>query len=653
MKKKEIIILLFLVCVWVPFPVSALTLPDTGQTTSYTGVVGEDHDYLINPMTYAKMGTVDGQLTELADTAPAWIVVQDKVTGLMWEVKTTDGSSRDMDTKYSYNESAGYMSGLNTALFGGYADWRVPTLLELMSLADFSMTAPAINSDFFPNCISSIYISSTENKLNTDNAFMINFNQGNMTNSGKNSSYYIRAVRGGADVGGAMVDNGDTVTDTNTGLMWHKAGSGGTQMKWEAALSWCETLDDYGYDDWRLPSIRELVTIADFSQYNPAIDDTLFTVPTTTGRYYYTSTTSASDPLNVWNVNFYLGFTGNESTKVVNYRARPVRGGQQKVTGNLYITAPGQGSTQYVGNIMAVEWETAGISENVGIWIIRNGIETKITETANTGAFTWVVEGTTSPNCELKIEPVTQTGKGTTQGYFTIAPDTPPSIVDISPTADATDISRSTDISLAFSEPMDETTLTGGMFTVTGNVHGAYAGNLSFDATTATWTFSLSGGEKFEFGEILTAAVSGNVKDLNGSALDGGAYAWSFAIVQMPMGNITGRLLTDVAGYVTGIQGATVSYAGTFDGKSYSGDISTDANGNYSILDIPDNTEYQISIVADHFVDESATRILSGSDIVIDDMTMELRVLSSYLDGDHLTLKDIVGGLQVLAGTRP
>ena len=75
-------------------------------------------------------------------------------------------------------------------------------------------------------------------------------------------------------------DNGDgTLTDKATGLIWlRNANCFGTRT-WNQALSDCNGLssgqcgltDGSSPGDWRLPSIRELRSVFDYSQQNPAI----------------------------------------------------------------------------------------------------------------------------------------------------------------------------------------------------------------------------------------------------------------------------------------------------------------------------------------------------------------------------------------------
>ncbi len=67
----------------------------------------------------------------------------------------------------------------------------------------------------------------------------------------------------------SYVDNGDgTVTDLVTGLMWQQ--DHGTTYTFDEAVANAETFELAGYDDWRLPSIKELYSLIDFSGIDPS-----------------------------------------------------------------------------------------------------------------------------------------------------------------------------------------------------------------------------------------------------------------------------------------------------------------------------------------------------------------------------------------------
>lgn len=67
----------------------------------------------------------------------------------------------------------------------------------------------------------------------------------------------------------SYTDNGDgTITDNVTGLMWEKSPSGGEKLTWEDAMNGLDAFNEEklgGYDDWRIPTLKELYSIVQFS----------------------------------------------------------------------------------------------------------------------------------------------------------------------------------------------------------------------------------------------------------------------------------------------------------------------------------------------------------------------------------------------------
>jgi len=119
--------------------------------------------------------------------------------------------------------------------------------------------------------------------------------------------------------------DGDTVLDRATGLEWSRENVPGGQMKWAAAGEACKKLDLGGHSDWRLPTIRELLTIVDYERHEPAIDTDAFKCES---NYYWTSTPAHSSPgVYAWIVNFYHGFAywGSQDG---DYYVRAVRASQ-------------------------------------------------------------------------------------------------------------------------------------------------------------------------------------------------------------------------------------------------------------------------------------------------------------------------------------
>lgn len=317
-------------------PVATFPIPDTGQITCYNDYgdkitcpqpgqefYGQDASYTINPPSYTKLDTNGNPMP---DSATSWTMVKDNVTNLIWEVKTDDGSIHDRDNEYNWqNAQDVFIASLNNTRFGGYSEWRVPTIKELAYILNYGTYTPAIDMAYFPNTKLSYYWSSTTNTNNTDYAWGIDFSIGYDGHyNHKSGSYYVRAVRG-RQANNSFVDNGNgTVTDTSTSLMWQKATAPG-EYTWIEALSYCESLTIAEYSDWRLPTIKELRSIVEYDAYDPAIDTRYF--PDTLPFYYWSSTTNVHSASRKWYIHFSYGYGSYYFNESGSYYVRAVRGG--------------------------------------------------------------------------------------------------------------------------------------------------------------------------------------------------------------------------------------------------------------------------------------------------------------------------------------
>ena len=98
--------------------------------------------------------------------------------------------------------------------------------------------------------------------------------------------------------------NGLTVTDLNSGLIWQRTDDG-VQKTWAEASAYCDALALGGSSDWRLPSRHELVSIADYGRYTPAINPAF----NCQNSSYWSNRTSADNQTYAWLVNFTDGST--------------------------------------------------------------------------------------------------------------------------------------------------------------------------------------------------------------------------------------------------------------------------------------------------------------------------------------------------------
>jgi Protein of unknown function (DUF1566) len=136
---------------------------------------------------------LDAEGRELAPAAEQWAMVRDNATGLIWEVKTTDGSIHDKDKVFDWKGAHEvFLAELNLMKFGGFGDWRLPTTDELRALT-VKGAEPFINQEFFPNTAPTSYLS--WRKCGSGEIFDERVKFGEMRNTKKDRR--VRAVRSG------------------------------------------------------------------------------------------------------------------------------------------------------------------------------------------------------------------------------------------------------------------------------------------------------------------------------------------------------------------------------------------------------------------------------------------------------------------------
>lgn len=136
---------------------------------------------------------LDAEGRELPLVAEQWAMVRDNATGLVWEVKTTDGSIHDRDRVFDWKGAEEeFIAELNRVRFGGFADWRLPTTDELRGLT-VKGAEPFINREYFPNTAPTGYLS--WRKCGSGEIFDERVKFGEERNTKKNRR--VRAVRSG------------------------------------------------------------------------------------------------------------------------------------------------------------------------------------------------------------------------------------------------------------------------------------------------------------------------------------------------------------------------------------------------------------------------------------------------------------------------
>ena len=265
--------------------------------------------------------------------------VYDNVTGLTWTKSADlDGDNDiDYDDKLTYDEFSSYANILNAVSYGGYNDWRTPSIKELYSLMDFRGLDPdpaaASSSGLTPFIDNSVFDfaygdTAVERLIDaqfwSNNAYVglvfdtqsaafgLNLADGRIkgyptASAGpsvkKNYAYF---VRGNTAYGiNNFISNGDgTITDVATDLMWSETDSA-TGMTWQDALAWVQTKNSenyLGHSDWRLPNAKEMQSLLDYTRApsvtGTAAIDPIFTITAITNEegetdypWFWTGTT--------------------------------------------------------------------------------------------------------------------------------------------------------------------------------------------------------------------------------------------------------------------------------------------------------------------------------------------------------------------------
>jgi len=118
----------------------------------------------------------------------------------------------------------------------------------------------------------------------------------------------------------ALMAETTMVKDPRTNLMWEDTPHvREAKIRQPRAVIYCNELTVGGFEDWRLPTIQELLTIIDYTRISPAI---LREFSYTEDESFYWSKTHVADEDDAfWGVNFKRG----ESSKASEYYDRYAR----------------------------------------------------------------------------------------------------------------------------------------------------------------------------------------------------------------------------------------------------------------------------------------------------------------------------------------
>lgn len=265
-------------------------VPDTGQSSGFTNTFGEDNDY----------GMYSPGYHLFSDHT-----VIDTITGLMWQ--QNDGGEMTIDQARIY---------CDTLTLGNYSNWRLPNAKEAYSILNHQNLNPSIDTTLFTKTLADYWWTSDRQWNDTNKIWCTNAGGGvgnhprtETISAGGSKRFHVRAVR---DLNAPIsypqqfyVQN-SIVTDSLHGLSW-QATISSDSISWEEALQYAESSNYGGFNDWRLPNIKELQTLTQVDLSNPCLSASLFNGISVAP--FWSSTTLINQSGKAWIMDSKFGIT--------------------------------------------------------------------------------------------------------------------------------------------------------------------------------------------------------------------------------------------------------------------------------------------------------------------------------------------------------
>ena len=265
----------------------------------------------------------------VADTSSDSHCVHDNTTGLSWSswsVPADDlASAAEPDTETNATRSSATFAELATISLDacGYSDWSLPSIHELLSIADYNQSEAKIDSSFFTD------FNSSQPSYWSASGHILDFSSGDISlEANASAAHSVLLVRGdrrwGHDFGAERFQLVEHIDDGNTSI--HLVYDNHSQLHYAPCLAgqsydpvnhsclgtpteldYIDSLNAYDSNStWRQPNIKELIAILD-PTHNLLPNPTYFPNPTS-------DPTSTSDSTSSTNPDSSTGSGSNSST---------------------------------------------------------------------------------------------------------------------------------------------------------------------------------------------------------------------------------------------------------------------------------------------------------------------------------------------------
>ena len=241
--------------------------PEEGEETGLRNIL---HDKSNNK-------NIRGGAFRDGETGETYEFVLDENTGLKWIM---------FDYSEGHGDHAQGEEKCASLTYGGH-EWRLPTVKEILSVADHDRFASATNEFYFSKFGIEKFWTSTPSFSEEGKYWIFKPDYGLLDVYDRNFSFFSFACVSGEEYGKPgeyevrTAGGKEVVFDPSTNLLWQKGSV--PANSWKDALAYCQNLEYAGYSDWRLPNKNELLTLVDYSKAEPAssfpgmISETLLT----------------------------------------------------------------------------------------------------------------------------------------------------------------------------------------------------------------------------------------------------------------------------------------------------------------------------------------------------------------------------------------
>lgn len=126
---------------------------------------------------------IDNKSNYIIKSSTSWIMTEDTETNLVWH---NPSQSSDGVKKLGWSDALAYCSSL---VVGGKTSWRVPNRNEILTLVDYTKSAPAIDRDYITD-IGSFGFIWTSTTYNEKYAYYVSPSDGLLHYADKESGNY-------------------------------------------------------------------------------------------------------------------------------------------------------------------------------------------------------------------------------------------------------------------------------------------------------------------------------------------------------------------------------------------------------------------------------------------------------------------------------